>query len=143
MSPRRRDDRCVQTAPPASARRVLVVEDETLMRWSLVEMLTLNGYDVVDVEDAAAARRVLGDTVAAIDVVLLDLWLPDSRDLGLLADIRRLSPQSAVVLMSVDCPPETIEAARALGVSTILPKPFDLWEIGRIVAAATAQGAAH
>ncbi len=130
------------TTRAASPLHVLVVDDETLMRWALVQTLSRAGHDVVEAGDAAAARRIAGGRHAAIDVVLLDLWLPDSRDLSLLADIRRLSPRSAVVLMSVDCPPEMIDAARALGASAIVPKPFDLDEIHGIVAAA-ARGTTH
>lgn len=131
------------TTRATSPLHLLVVEDETLMRWALVQTLTHAGHDVLEAEDAAAARRIVSGRHAAIDVVLLDLWLPDSRDLSLLADVRRLSPRSAVVLMSVDCPPEMMDAARALGVSAVVPKPFDLGDIHRVVVAASASGSAH
>ena len=82
-----------------SALRVLVVEDEMLMRWSIAEALTANGHTVLEAPDGAAAVEALSDSPAA-DAVLLDYRLPDSRDLTLLTRIRRLAPLTPVVLMT-------------------------------------------
>lgn len=118
--------------------RLLVVEDEALLRWAIVETLTGAGHDVVQVGDAASARRAIGDSEAPIDAVLLDFRLPDSNDLSLLADIRRLSPPSAVVMMTAHGTQEMLDGARALGVFDILSKPFDLRTVPAILAAARA-----
>jgi two-component system response regulator HydG len=65
--------------------------------------------------------------------VLLDFRLPDSNDLSLLADIRRLTPVTAVVMMTAHGTPETLARARALGVYDILSKPFDVGEVERVL----------
>jgi two-component system KDP operon response regulator KdpE len=105
---------------------VLVVDDEALIRWAVNETLTQAGHDVVQAADARSALRALTDPQHAVDVVLLDLRLPDSTDLTLLSRIRTISPQSAVVLMSAHAGTETAAQARALGAFAVLPKPFDL-----------------
>ena len=69
--------------------RVLVVDDEALIRWAVSETLTTAGHDVVQAADARSALRTLGDSGGAIDVVLLDLRLPDCSDLTLLSRIRQ------------------------------------------------------
>jgi two-component system nitrogen regulation response regulator GlnG len=106
--------------------RVLVVDDEALIRWAVNETLSQAGHDVVQATDARSALRALSDAHCAIDVVLLDLRLPDCTDLTLLSRIRTLSPDSAVVLMSAHAGAEVAAQARALGAFDVLPKPFDL-----------------
>jgi DNA-binding NtrC family response regulator len=65
--------------------------------------------------------------------VLLDFRLPDSDDLTLLADVRRLSPPTAVVMMTAHGTNEMLAGARALGVYDILAKPFDVADVERVL----------
>ena len=106
--------------------RVLVVEDEPLLRWAISETLSMSGAIVSLAGDAATALQALTAATPAVDIVLLDLCLPDSHDLALLSTIRRRWPDIAVVIMTADVAPEVLEGAHGLGVETILAKPFDL-----------------
>lgn len=112
---------------------LLVVEDEALLRWAIVETLTGAGHAVEQAGDGATARRAITEASSPIDAVLLDFRLPDSNDLSLLADIRRLSPPTAVVMMTAHGTPETLAGARALGVYDILSKPFDVRDVERVL----------
>lgn len=105
---------------------VLVVEDETLIRWSIAETLAQKGHRVVEASDASTAVQALSEGPEPIDVVLLDYRLPDSDDLGLLQNIRRLRPESAVVLMTAFGTPEVTRGALELGAYRVLHKPFDM-----------------
>jgi len=109
--------------------RVLVVDDELLIRWSINETLTVCGYSVLEAPDGATAVRTLTESAPPIDVILLDYRLPDSKELALLATIRRLAPTTPVILMTAFGTPEIIEGAVTLGVSRVLNKPFDLHEL--------------
>ena len=80
--------------------RILVVDDEALIRWSLCELLRLHGHTVLEAASASDARAAIDDATPAFDVVLLDCRLPDSNDLTLLEEIRRRMPESAVGLMT-------------------------------------------
>ena len=108
---------------------VLVVEDETLIRWSIAETLTQKGHRVVEACSANTAVQALSDVPERIDVVLLDYRLPDSNDCGLLQNVRRLRPESAVVLMTAFGAPEVTTSALELGVYRVLNKPFDIHRI--------------
>ena len=119
--------------------RVLVVEDELLIRWSIVETLTSAGYEVIEADSAAAAVRALSSPSAPLDAVLLDYRLPDSNDLTLLSNIRRLSPGSAVVMMTAFGTPEVTKGALALGVYKVLSKPFDLHDLAPLLLEARTQ----
>ena len=115
-----------QVAKNSPTLRVLIVEDERLIRWSIVETLEHAGHVVIEAEDGATAVRSLTNLDEPVDVVVLDYRLPDSNDLALLAHIRRLSPRSAVILMTAFSTPEITRAALDLGVYRVLNKPFDM-----------------
>jgi DNA-binding NtrC family response regulator len=109
--------------------RVLVVEDELLMRWSIAATLTRAGHIVIEAEDGAVAVQVLTNAAAAVDAVVLDYRLPDSNDLTLLATIRRLSPDSAVIVMTAYGTPEVTKGAIDLGAYQVMHKPFDMHDL--------------
>ena len=116
--------------------RILGVEDEPLIRWSIAETLGQQGHTVLEADTAASAVRAIEDAEAEIDVVLLDYRLPDSNDLNLLANIRRLQPKSAVVMMTAYGTPEVTAGALALGAYRVVGKPFDMGSLGSLVVAA-------
>ena len=105
-----------------SAARVLVVDDEWLVRWSVTEALQARGLEVEEAADASSAMHTFDD---ACDLVLLDLHLPDAMDLRVLSFIRQRSPSVPVILMTAFATREVAEEAAALG-ATVVSKPFDL-----------------
>lgn len=105
--------------------RVLVVDDEALIRWSLSEQLSRAGYEVHQAADGAAALAMLQSDTEPIDLVVLDLKLPDTDGLSLLKLIRRIRPVARVVMMSAFATALNIDEARREGVEEIIPKPFD------------------
>ena len=116
-----------------STLHVLVVDDEPLIRWSVCEVLDESGHKVAEARDGAAALRQLSEGTP-FDVIVLDYRLPDSNDLRLLETIRRLTPGSAVIMMTAFGTPETVAGALALGASRVLPKPFDVHDLASLVA---------
>ena len=118
-------------AEKPTALRVLIVDDEPLIRWSLAETLADAGHIVAEAGNAESTVRTLADS--QFDVVLLDYRLPDSNDLNLLSTIRRLSPQCAVIMMTAFGTPEVAQGAIALGAYRIVPKPFEVHEMADLV----------
>ena len=110
--------------------RVLVVDDEALLRWSVAETLGDRGWQATEAANAQSALVAFPDIAAASGLVFLDLRLPDSDDLQVLAAMRRLSPDTPVILMTAHGTPDLAEAARALGAFAVLDKPFDMAELG-------------
>jgi len=106
--------------------RVLIVDDEPLIRWALAQALVDRGCTVVEAADGRSARQAIVDSRRAFDVVLLDYRLPDSRDLTLLRAVRRLSPRARVLMMSAYLEPQVAQDARRDGASSVLAKPLDL-----------------
>jgi len=118
--------------------RILVVEDELLIRWSIAETLGQAGHTVFEADTAAAALHALDGATDPVHVVLLDFRLPDSNDFTLLKNIRRLAPQAAVILMTAHGTPEVTRGALEEGAGRVMNKPFDMHEIEAAVVAASA-----
>jgi len=130
------------TAKKPAAPRVLVVDDEPLIRWSLAETLGDRGYEVVQTSDARSTRSMVGDGSQAFDVVLLDYRLPDSDDLNLLASLRSLSPRAQIILMTAFGTPEVLRGALDLGAYRVIGKPFEMDEVADLVAQARTDSSA-
>jgi DNA-binding NtrC family response regulator len=118
--------------------RVLIVEDEPLIRWSCAETLSASGFPVIEVDCGDAALSVLSQPSGGADVILLDLILPDSRDLFLLRRLRRLVPAVPILMMTAFATRETVEEARRLGAVGVIEKPFDLNDLVPLVRQALA-----
>ena len=118
--------------------RVLVVDDEMLIRWSLAETLTAAGYLVVEGRDAAEAREAIRDDHRRPDVVLLDYRLPDSDNLDLLTTIRHEVPNVPVILMTAHGTADVVKGALDLGAYRVVSKPFEVRDMALLVAEALA-----
>ena len=122
--------------PVTLPRRVLVVDDEPLLRWSVAETLSDRGFDIVETGDAEGARAAVRN--AGFDAVLLDLQLPDSSDLSLLRTLHALSPATPLILMTAFGSPELEHDALALGAYRVVDKPFEIDDLAHVVTEATA-----
>lgn len=116
---------------------ILIVDDEALIRWSVGESLEAAGYSVVEAATAAEALAAIGNG-NGIGVVVLDLKLPDSNDLGLLRRIRSSVPQCRIILMTAHGTPEVLDEALRSGAFAVLTKPFDLSRLVQLVDQAAA-----
>jgi two-component system NtrC family response regulator len=105
---------------------VLIVDDEPLIRWSLRRGLTRRGHQVTEAGDGAEALRQLAAQPGRFTVVVLDCRLPDSQDLSLLQDVRRLAPGAAVLMMTAFSDPGMRSDALALGARIVIDKPFQV-----------------
>jgi DNA-binding NtrC family response regulator len=113
--------------------KVLIVDDEPLIRWCLSEALRELGFDVAVAGDARTAVETLAGASFLPDVVLLDYRLPDSDGLTLFAKIRALVPNVPVVLMTAFGTPEVTTTALALGAYRVLTKPFDVVDVAALL----------
>jgi DNA-binding NarL/FixJ family response regulator len=123
----------------AARLRVLIVDDEPLIVWSLSQTLSSCGDIVTEAGTGEAALQSLG-AAPAPDVVLLDYHLPDSCDLRLLSTVKRLAPSSHVILMSAYCSPEMAQDAPAVGAHRVVGKPLDMNDVPAMVREAAASG---
>src|SRR5690242_16424893 len=120
--------------------RVLIVDDEALIRWSLAETLTAAGHRVIEAGDSRSALEILRKSSEEFDVVLLDYRLPDSFDLQTLTQVRAAAPHSRVIMMTAYGSPEMTRSALSLGAFRVVHKPFDMRSARQMVEQAGAGG---
>jgi DNA-binding NtrC family response regulator len=115
-----------------TAARILVVDDEADIRGLLKEILTEEGYDVEVAADAAQARSSRASRIP--DLVLLDIWMPDTDGITLLREWAATDGYDCpVVMMSGHGTVETAVEATRLGAFDFVEKPLSLTKLLRTV----------
>ena len=112
---------------------VLIVDDEDLIRWSLRERLSGDGYDILE---AGTGRAALEQFKEGVDLVLLDYRLPDMDGLSILRELKKLDPDILVILLTSLVSVETAVEAMTLGAFHFANKPFNLDDVAGTVARA-------
>jgi two-component system response regulator AtoC len=121
---------------------VLIVDDEALIRWSLAEMLSEQGYALYEAGDGQGALAILRNPPSPVEVIMLDYRLPDLNGLQLLAAIRGVSPHSRVVMMTAYGTPDIAAVARRLGAVGFVNKPIEMDDVAGLVRRARETGTA-
>ncbi len=117
--------------------RVLVVDDEEIVRESLGAWLAKDGYPVTSAPDGRSAVDRL--RAEPWNVVLLDLKMPGMDGLQVLEEARRLQPGAAVIMMTAYATVDTAVRAMKLGATDYLVKPFDPEELSLLMQDVAAQ----
>ena len=104
-------------------KRILVVDDEEIVRYSLKNILNTHGFEVTDTGNAEDALKLLYDK--AYHLVLTDLVLEGMGGLELLENIKVISPRTLVIVITGYGSLKTAVLALRLGVYDYLLKPCD------------------
>ena len=107
--------------------KILVVDDEKMIRWSLGEALRGWGYEPIQAESAAAA-------LAAFDIeqpaaILLDINLPDASGLEVLRQIRQRQSDAVIIMITANVLVDDTIAALRGGAYDFIGKPINLEEL--------------
>jgi two-component system, cell cycle sensor histidine kinase and response regulator CckA len=99
--------------------KVLVVDDEPAVLKLINAILTKSGYEVLGASDGHKALEIVNQPTA-IDLVISDVVMPGMKGPELLDHVRKVSPSTALMLMTAYSPGDVLPAGPAL----VLRKPF-------------------
>jgi DNA-binding NtrC family response regulator len=107
--------------------KILIVDDENLVRWSLHKKCEEWGYQVAEAQNGGEALRVARDETP--DLVLLDVRLPDFGGLEVLENLKRGDDSCAVIMITADPQIDDVKAALKMGAYDFVGKPLDFDEL--------------
>lgn len=124
----------IKGASPARASRgvrILVVDDDALVRWSLERSLAGAGHQVMTATDGLDAVTRLDE--GSFDIVITDMQMPRMGGGELLSEVKKRSPATQVIILSGLFSREVARDAVEAGAAMYLQKPMDLGAINRVV----------
>ncbi len=114
-----------------SRQRILVVDDEKLVCWTLEKLLTEEGYHVKTAGTGKEAREIFN--TFAPKMVLLDIRLPDANGIDLLEEFKERDDDLVVVMITAYADADSAVKALRLGADDYIGKPFNLDTIKHVV----------
>lgn len=118
---------------PQASKKVLVVDDEETLTWSMTKTLAKDTkyYELIIANSGTDALQILEK--GSIDVVVTDIRMPDINGLELLSRIREKYPATRVIIMTAYGSPEVHKEATRRGSYYYLEKPFEISEIRTLI----------
>jgi signal transduction histidine kinase/CheY-like chemotaxis protein len=129
-------ERAPEQPPPARPLRVLIADDERNVRLSLSLLLRTGGHEVIECEDGMQAVRTYEADASRIDVVILDMMMPDMSGKEVLARLREVTRDVPVIVSSGFSAESDREELRGEPAVFYLPKPYTTEQLERALAEA-------
>ena len=107
--------------PKKRIKNILIIDDEEDLCWLLSNALTGKGYNVSAANTISDGMAHLNETP---DLILLDLKLPDGDGMDILPEIKRITPETLVVIISAYGSEERRQDANDKGVHSFIDKPL-------------------
>ena len=108
----------------ALRRSVLVVEDDPAQRAMLVELISLWGYRTVAVGSAEEAEALL-QQAGALDIAVVDVFLPGESGVQLITRLREKFPESVLIGISALSTAATARRCKGIGADLFIGKPLE------------------
>ena len=120
------------SAPAMNIHRVLIIDDEALIRKSLQAMLKAMGIEAETAESGAAGLAILKDQTY-FDLIILDMQMPDQSGREVFYELKRLVPHIPVILSSGYSPEGVGEELLEQGLSGVLRKPYHIDDLKKVL----------
>src|SRR5579871_814272 len=109
------------------AEKILIVDDERLVRWSLRQKCEEWGYEVVEAAAGEPGLRLANHE--SPDLILLDVRMPDITGLQVLEQLKKSGDSTAVIMITADPQLDDVKSALRLGAYDFVGKPLDFEEL--------------
>jgi len=108
-------------------KRILIVDDDKLVRWTLTQKCTEFGYFSLEASSGEEALRAL--QTEQVDAILLDVHLPDLSGIEVLDKLKQAGETRSVIMMTADPQLDDVKAALRLGAYDFVSKPINFDEL--------------
>jgi len=108
---------------------ILLVDDEETIWDVIIDMLQELGYSVILAADGREAVEIYRENPGAIDLVILDMLMPELDGVRTFEEIRRLDPESRILLSSGYVSEKDVEDLLRRGAAGFLPKPYRMVDL--------------
>lgn len=115
----------------SNAIRVMIIDDEPMMRITILDALAAEGYRVTAAETGEKGLTFLREN--PVDILITDLRLPDTDGIQVLKEIKMVSPEIQVIVITAYGSIDSAVTAMKEGASDYLTKPFSMDELLLIV----------
>jgi len=112
-----------------SNKKVLIIDDEEILRDILVDVMNINDIDSYAVSDGFQGVEFYKEHKNEIGLVLLDLLMPDESGIDTYKNLSHIDPNVEVIFMSGIGDRDTIDSLPGCGTCAFIKKPFSLDEI--------------
>ena len=120
-----------------TARTVLLVEDEDMLRHAVSKMLRIHRYAVIEAGDGFAALDLVRSYRDKIEVILLDLTIPGAPSSEVVAEAQRIRPEVTVFLMSAYSRGMAPQSLNVPEVKGFIRKPFQMSDLVQLLRSTT------
>ena len=124
-------DRRAEEPPAAGHETLLVVDDEPYILDACAAMLTGMGYRVLTAGSGSEAVTIFSDRKASIDLIILDMVMPEMDGRETFSRLKKLDPDVKVILSSGYSLEDMAEEMLSMGCKVFIQKPFDEHQISR------------
>jgi two-component system, NtrC family, response regulator AtoC len=116
---------------PMAKLKILVIDDEKLIRWSFLKNLEQEGYEVFTAASGEEGFEIVKQELP--DLVILDIRLPGKDGIEVLREIKETHPATLVVMMTAHGSIETVVQAMKAGAFDYMSKPVQLEEMNLLI----------
>ncbi|MGQ9638698.1 MAG: sigma-54-dependent transcriptional regulator, partial [Thermodesulfobacteriota bacterium] len=111
--------------------KIMIIEDEPLMRITIQDSLEAEGYDVSIAETGQKGLSIFRKNMS--DILITDLKLPDTDGLQILNEVKQMNPETQVIMITAYGSIDSAVTAMKEGASDYLTKPFSMDELLLII----------
>ncbi len=121
--------------------KILIADDEFLIRWSLSQALLQEGYDVITVEDGKKAIEAV--RTGNFDFIITDLIMPELDGWEVLKIVNEIQPPSRVIIITAHGKEDTEKIAKERGAWAYVEKPYIIENIKELLRGVSGEKPGH
>lgn len=119
--------------PPDDNGKILLVDDESFILSTVSDLLTDIGFEVLTADDGFKALEIYEEKHFEIDLIILDMVMPDLNGVETLMGLKKINPHCKVILSSGFAKENELSALNNFGIFSFIKKPYDILALRELI----------